>query len=81
MIVSFVLSSLNAFHSFFLTLANIFLILTLIPSFAVMVRRLHDTNRSGWWFFLNLIPVLGNIAFFVFLLQGSHPVDNKWGKA
>jgi len=34
----------------------------LIPSIAVLVRRLHDTGRSGWWWFIALIPLIGWIV-------------------
>jgi uncharacterized membrane protein YhaH (DUF805 family) len=51
----------------------------LIPSLAVLVRRLHDTNRSGWWCLLWLIPVIGFIWLFVLLVLDSHPGDNRFG--
>lgn len=38
-------------------LGSIFSLATLLPSLAVGVRRLHDTNRSGWWILLPVIPV------------------------
>jgi uncharacterized membrane protein YhaH (DUF805 family) len=37
-----------------------------LPALAVAVRRLHDTNRSGWWLLLGLIPVVGAIVLIVF---------------
>lgn len=39
-------------------LANLFAIGTLIPSIAVSVRRLHDTDRSGWWVLLPAVPLI-----------------------
>ncbi|MHC4639223.1 MAG: DUF805 domain-containing protein [Planctomycetota bacterium] len=50
----------------------------LIPSLAVLVRRLHDTGRSGWWFFLSFVPV-GDIVLLIFLVQGSQQGDNQYG--
>ena len=50
-----------------------------IPSLAVLARRLHDTNRSGWWMLIALIPILGWIAILIFLTQDSTPGDNKYG--
>jgi uncharacterized membrane protein YhaH (DUF805 family) len=50
-----------------------------IPSLAVSSRRLHDTNRSLWWIFICLIPVIGAIIMIVFLAQDSQPGDNKYG--
>jgi uncharacterized membrane protein YhaH (DUF805 family) len=43
------------------------------------VRRLHDTGRSGWWFFIVLIPLLGSIALLIFTLQDSEQGTNQYG--
>lgn len=50
-----------------------------IPSLALSVRRLHDTNRSGWFLLLSLIPLVGSIILLVFYAQESDPNSNKWG--
>jgi uncharacterized membrane protein YhaH (DUF805 family) len=50
-----------------------------IPSLAVGVRRLHDTNRSGWWLLLCLIPLIGTLVLIVFALQGSQNEGNRYG--
>ena len=50
-------------------LSTIFTLGTLVPSLAAGARRLHDTNRSGWWQLLWLIPVIGWIVLIVFLAQ------------
>ena len=50
-----------------------------IPSLAVLARRLHDTDRSGWWFLIVFIPIIGIIVLIVFLCQDSVPGRNKWG--
>ncbi|MBT5346834.1 DUF805 domain-containing protein [bacterium] len=78
LITTIILGGISLYNSYFISIANIFGIITFIPGITVMVRRLHDTNRSGWWFFINLIPIIGNIAFIVFLLQKSHPSKNQW---
>ncbi|MBE6080704.1 MAG: DUF805 domain-containing protein [Veillonella sp.] len=54
-------------------------IVLFMPSLAVMVRRLHDTNRSAWWLILILIPVIGTIAGIVLMLLKSNPLPNKYG--
>jgi uncharacterized membrane protein YhaH (DUF805 family) len=51
----------------------------LLPSLAVLVRRLHDTGHSGWWFFISLLPVIGGIVLLVFLCQDSHEEENQYG--
>lgn len=58
---------------------SVYSLAVLVPSLAVVVRRLHDTNRSGWYFFLNLIPLIGSIILLVFLVQDSDPNENRHG--
>ncbi len=50
-----------------------------LPGISVSVRRLHDTNRSGWWFLINLIPVIGSIFFLLFTIEDSAPGENAYG--
>ena len=51
-----------------------------IPSIAVLCRRLHDTGRSGWWWLIALIPLVGGIILIVFLAEDSDPGDsNNYG--
>ena len=50
-------------------LAGVFSLLVLLPSLAVAVRRLHDTDRSGWFLLLWLVPVIGWIVLIVFAVQ------------
>jgi len=56
-----------------------FFLLTLVPSFSVLVRRLHDTNKSGWWLFLQLVPIIGPIAMLVFTVQETYTGTNQYG--
>ncbi|GAB1040654.1 MULTISPECIES: DUF805 domain-containing protein [Shewanella] len=51
----------------------------LLPSIAVAARRLHDTDRSGWWQLLALIPIIGWIVLLVFYCQDSEVGDNRFG--
>lgn len=51
----------------------------IIPSLAVLVRRLHDTNRSGWWLLIWLLPVIGWIVLFVFTLLPGTAGENDYG--
>ncbi len=51
---------------------------TLLPSLAVGARRLHDTDRSGWWQLLWLIPIIGWIIMIVFLVQSAKE-PNRFG--
>lgn len=50
-----------------------------IPSLALQVRRLHDTNRSGWWILLGLIPSIGAIILLIFDLLPGNSGTNDFG--
>ena len=52
---------------------------TLVPSIAVMVRRLHDIGKSGWWYFIALIPLAGPIWLIVLLATDSQEGTNEYG--
>ena len=51
-------------------------LLLMLPTYAVCVRRLHDTGRTGWWVLLYFIPWIGTIALIIMLRQKSDE-DNK----
>ena len=57
----------------------IYFLAAFVPSIALMVRRLHDTGRSGWFLLLNLIPYVGGIIVFVFSVLDSQPGPNQYG--
>ncbi len=58
---------------------GLFSLAIIVPSFAVTVRRLHDTGRSGWWFFISFIPIIGAFWLLALLLSDSQPGDNQYG--
>ncbi len=60
-------------------LAVIFGLAMIIPSIAVAVRRLHDTDRSGKWYFVSLIPYLGGLILFVMLAIDGTAGANRYG--
>lgn len=45
----------------------------------IIVHRLHDTGRSGWWSLLALVPIVGDIPLLVMLSKKGESKDNKWG--
>jgi uncharacterized membrane protein YhaH (DUF805 family) len=67
-----------AIHSVALTSGIVSLAL-LLPNLSVSIRRLHDTDRSGWWVLIALIPLIGFIVLLIFYLQDSDPGENKHG--
>ena len=50
-------------------LSTLYTLALFIPALAVGIRRLHDTNRSGWWLLIGLVPFVGAIVLIVFLAQ------------
>ncbi|SHO58376.1 DUF805 domain-containing protein [Vibrio quintilis] len=60
-------------------ITGIFCLALILPSLSVTVRRLHDTGRSGWWFFITLVPLVGAIVFFVFTVQAGSFGENEYG--
>lgn len=57
----------------------IYVIAVFVPGLAVVVRRLHDTGKSGWYYFVTLIPIAGPIWLLVLMCTGSQPGYNKYG--
>ena len=60
----------------------IYLIASIWPAFAglaAMVRRLHDTGRSGWWYWISLVPLIGPIWLLILLILPSDPTRNDYG--
>ena len=60
-------------------LVALFWLATLIPSIAVGIRRLHDTDRSGWWLLIALIPLIGAIVLLVYMIQSGTRGPNRFG--
>ena len=60
-------------------LGGLYALAVLIPSLAVTVRRLHDTDRTGWWILIGLIPVIGGIVLLIFMLLDSQSGANQYG--
>ncbi|MBM0225596.1 MULTISPECIES: DUF805 domain-containing protein [Micromonospora] len=51
----------------------------LLPTLAVAMRRLHDTDRSGWWLLIGLVPIVGAVVLLVFFVLDSTPGTNRFG--
>ena len=60
-------------------IGSLYSLVVLLPSLAVGMRRLHDTDRSGWWLLLYLIPILGWIALLIFYCLDGTPGSNQYG--
>lgn len=60
-------------------LTALFGLVVFVPSIAVSVRRLHDIGRSGWWYWIGIVPILGPIILLVFYVTDSKPEENEYG--
>lgn len=57
----------------------IFSLASLVPGIAIVVRRLHDIGKSGWWYFIAFVPMVGVIVILVFLCTAGTAGDNMYG--
>ena len=62
----------------FLVYGCIFLA-TIVPGLAVAARRLHDINKSGWFYFIGLIPFIGGIILLVWFFTDGNRFANNYG--
>lgn len=69
-----------AISEWFVVLMGIFMLGVLIPAIAANVRRLHDTDKSGWWLLISLVPFIGIILIYFLAISGT-PGDNRFGPA
>ena len=60
-------------------LGGLYSLAILIPSIAVTIRRLHDSGRTGWWFLLIFIPLIGALVLLVFMVLDSEQGTNDYG--
>jgi uncharacterized membrane protein YhaH (DUF805 family) len=60
-------------------ISTVFWLTLICPGWAVTVRRLHDSGRSGWWVLICLVPLVGGIVLLVFTMLDSQPGSNAWG--
>ena len=60
-------------------IGSIYSLAVIIPSIAVSIRRLHDTDKSGWWLLLHLIPLFGSLVLLIFFILDSQKETNRFG--
>lgn len=63
----------------FLILLIIYALGTFLPSLAVTVRRLHDTNKSGWFYLISFIPYIGGLILLIFMVIDGDTGTNNYG--
>jgi len=57
----------------------IFALALMVPSIALAVRRLHDIGKSGWWYLIAFIPIVGVLVLLYFFVLDSQPGSNQYG--
>ena len=80
-VVAMILDSILGIHlvGAYGPVLTLFFLAILAPYLAVGARRLHDTNRSGWWLLIGLIPLIGAIVLLVFFLLPGDSGSNDFG--
>jgi uncharacterized membrane protein YhaH (DUF805 family) len=57
----------------------VWILATIVPAVAVLIRRLHDIGKSGWWALISLVPFAGAIVILFFTVQESQAEANSFG--
>lgn len=70
---------MGSFGQILTIIGLLFGLANIVPGLAVTVRRIHDTGRSGWWWFISCIPVIGSFILLVFLVQPGTQGENQYG--
>ena len=78
-IVSIVVAIIDVSFSFNEVFVNIVSVIFFIPSISVTVRRLHDLNKSGWWYLIYFLPLLGALYMLYLMVKKTQPDDNQYG--
>jgi len=64
-----------------LGIMSLWFLANLVPSLAVLWRRFHDVNKSGGYYFMALIPIVGAILVLIALCKDSDAQQNRFGPA
>ncbi|WP_040494977.1 DUF805 domain-containing protein [Ilumatobacter nonamiensis] len=81
LIIAVVLGVLAAaIHWVFWLIFVVYALSIIIPTVAVSIRRLHDTDKSGWWMLISFVP-FGGLVLLVFYVMSGSPHQNRYGDA
>ncbi|PML81960.1 DUF805 domain-containing protein [Enterovibrio norvegicus] len=72
-------SGVNNFQVLDLQATAVWIALTVIPALSVTVRRFHDINRSGWWWLIIIVPLIGPLIVLIFTLLRGTKGSNRYG--
>lgn len=74
-----ILRQIGGIGGLFALVGGLYALAVIIPGIAIAVRRLHDTNKSGWMLLIGLIPLVGAIILLVFYFTDSDRGANNYG--
>jgi uncharacterized membrane protein YhaH (DUF805 family) len=78
LVIAFILGLIDlSLHTW--VLETVYWIAVLVPSIAVTTRRLHDTDRTGWWQLIVLVCVIGGIILLIFTVLDGQRGPNRYG--
>lgn len=78
-VIGFLLGIIGASATTVQVIQSLVSLIFLLPGLGVAIRRLHDINKSGWWLFLALIPLVGAIILIIWFCKPSDPGINAYG--
>ncbi|WRP04632.1 DUF805 domain-containing protein [Rossellomorea aquimaris] len=78
-VLGFTASLVESISVIFMVMYILYALAVFVPSLAVSVRRLHDTGRSGGWYFIVFVPIVGGIFLLVFMCLDSDHGSNQYG--
>jgi uncharacterized membrane protein YhaH (DUF805 family) len=78
-VIALVLAVIDYLIGTYPIIVGLYSLAVLLPSLGVTWRRLHDTNRSGWWYLIGLVPCVGAIILIVFYATEGVAGDNQYG--
>jgi uncharacterized membrane protein YhaH (DUF805 family) len=64
-----------------INLYYLFVLAVIIPTLSVSIRRLHDIGKTGWWYLIVVVPLLGALVVLYFFVQPSQPGSNQYGSS
>lgn len=84
-LIAAMVGAANAQNASLVQVLNILIVVyslgVFLPSISVLVRRLHDSGRSGWWYFIVLVPIVGIFILLYFLVEDSQEGSNVYGNS
>lgn len=79
-ILGFISGLIPSLSKLLTTLSYMYSLAIIVPALALIIRRLHDINKSGWYYLLTFIPIIGQIIVIIFFCTESVNENNKYGE-